>query len=398
MPPRKTARKRSVIKKRQMKQKPAGKIKKKPVKKINKKSAKTTNKKPVKKKPAPGTAGVRKITAASVEPHRDLLGVGLDMGTANIVAMRETERGEERKHARNAFLFVREDDSTKELLARMNIPQKKIKERVCVLGQNAFDFSNYFERSTQRPMNVGVINPLEREAIHVMDLIVQQILWKPRVPNEICCFCVPAQPVDSNTDILYHRNVIETMLSCLGYKVFSLNEGFAVVLSELKDKKFTGMGISCGGGMTNVCLVYKAVIIQEFSIAQGGDYIDQCAANALDMPINKITRIKEKGMSIVHPEDREQEVIALFYKKYINYFLTQISNVFHAPDKAPQFDDPIDVIFAGGSTLISGFIEVVRHELKTIDLGIPINEPRKAADPFFCVAKGCLSNARHLTQ
>jgi hypothetical protein len=310
------------------------------------------------------------------------------------VAARVTEQGDESVVSRNAFLYVREDETTKELLTRMNIPQQVINGKVCVLGKNAFDFSNYFDRRTQRSMNIGVINPLEREAIHVINLIVQKMLWKPRSPSEICSFSLPGQPVDSSIDITYHKNVIETMLSCFGYEPMAINEAFAVVLAELKDKKFTGVGISCGGGMVNVCVAYTSIVIAEFAIGRGGDWIDQHAANAIDISVNKILIAKEKGMSILGPENREEESIAIYYKQYIRYFLEQIAKVMHMPDKGVQFEEPVDMVFAGGSSMVGGFIEVVRRELKNVDLGIKINEVRMAAQPFYSVSKGCLLNAQ----
>lgn len=321
-------------------------------------------------------------------------GVGLDVGTSNLVASRVTEKGDEIELSRNAFLYVREDDVTKELLTRMNIPQHKVNGKTCVLGRNAFDFSNYFDRRTQRSMNIGVINPLEREAIHVINMIVQKMLWKPRVPNEICSFSLPAEPVDSMIDITYHKNVIETMLSCFGYEPIAINEAFAVILSELKDQKFTGVGISCGGGMVNVCIAYTSIVIAEFSIARGGDWIDQHAANAIDISVNKILIAKEKGMSILAPQTREEESIAIYYKQYIRYFLEQIAKVLHMPDKGARFEEPVDMVFAGGSSLVGGFIDVVRKELKSVDLGIKINEARMASQPFYSVSKGCLLNAQ----
>ncbi|MEA1933427.1 MAG: hypothetical protein U9N60_03205 [Thermodesulfobacteriota bacterium] len=37
-------------------------------------------------------------------------------------------------------------------------------------------------------------------------------------------------------------------------KPISINEGLATVMSELAHDNFTGIGISMGGGMCNVCL------------------------------------------------------------------------------------------------------------------------------------------------
>ncbi len=322
------------------------------------------------------------------------IGVGLDVGTSNLVAARMTEKGENSVVSKNAFLYVRDDDTTKELLTRMNIPQQVINGKLCVVGKNAFDFSNYFDRRTQRSMNIGVINPLEREAIHVINLIVKKMLWEPRVPNEICSFSLPGQPVDSLIDITYHKNVIETMLSCFGYEPMPINEAFAVVLAELKEQKFTGIGVSCGGGMVNVCITYSSIVIAEFSIARGGDWIDQHAASAVDISVNKILIAKERGMSILRPENREEESIAIYYRQYIRYFLEQIAKVLHTPDTAARYDKPVDIVFAGGSSMVGGFIDVVRKEMRSVDLGVQINDARMATDPFLSVSRGCLLNAQ----
>ncbi|MFW3147052.1 MAG: DUF362 domain-containing protein, partial [Thermoplasmatota archaeon] len=47
-----------------------------------------------------------------------------------------------------------------------------------------------------------------------------------------------------------------------------------VVFSELEDENFTGLGISAGGGMCNVCLAYLSIPLVTFSITKGGDYLD----------------------------------------------------------------------------------------------------------------------------
>ena len=47
----------------------------------------------------------------------------------------------------------------------------------------------------------------------------------------------------------------------------------------MEDDSFTGMGISAGGGMCNVCLAYLSVPLVSFSINKGGDYIDDATAS-----------------------------------------------------------------------------------------------------------------------
>ena len=61
----------------------------------------------------------------------------------------------------------------------------------------------------------------------------------------------------------------------LGYKAVAINEGLAVIFSELEDHNFTGIGISCGGGMCNATLAYLSIPSIMFSITKGGDFIDR---------------------------------------------------------------------------------------------------------------------------
>jgi len=224
-------------------------------------------------------------------------------------------------------------------------------------------------------------------------LIVQNILWEPRQKGEVCCFSVPANPVDKNQDTIYHRSVFEGILKASGFEPVVIDEGYAVVLSELEYKNFTGVGVSCGGGMVNVCAAYRSVPLISFSTTRGGDWIDKSTAKVLNMPISQVTTIKEQGMNLKAPKSREEEALAIYYRNYIRYFLESMSQVFTKATETPQFSEPVDIVFAGGSSLVGGFIDVVKEELRNVQLGITINEIKISEDPFTSVARGCLFQA-----
>ena len=56
------------------------------------------------------------------------------------------------------------------------------------------------------------------------------------------------------------------MLCELGYDATSIPEGLAVVYGELESSNYTGIGVSCGGGLCNICLSYLSVPVFSFSI------------------------------------------------------------------------------------------------------------------------------------
>ncbi|MBF0254111.1 MAG: hypothetical protein HQL11_03170 [Candidatus Omnitrophica bacterium] len=330
----------------------------------------------------------------SRQKTEDRLGLGLDLGTAYLGAAREVEQSHVFvKHERNAFLSVRSDAATKQLLERLKIKYVAMKPQMYVLGNIALDLANIFNRDIQRSMSQGILNPSEAESVPILKLLVEHILWKPRREKEICCFSVPAKPVDRDMDTIYHRGVFEGILKSIGFTPVIIDEGYAVVLSEMESSNFTGIGVSCGGGMVNVCAAYKSVPILSFSVTRGGDWIDKKAADALNLSVGQVTSMKEQGINIASPDGREAEALAIYYRNYIKYFLEAISRRLGQGASTPQFREPVPVVFAGGSAMAGGFIDVVREEMADVEMGIEISEVRVADEPFTSVARGRLFHA-----
>ena len=88
---------------------------------------------------------------------------------------------------------------------------------------------------------------------------------------------------------------LRQMFSDMKYPVQVINEGLALVYSELEDTNYTGIGISCGGGLCNVCLAYLSVPVLSFSIAKAGDFIDASAAAVTGERANRILGEAEAG-------------------------------------------------------------------------------------------------------
>ncbi|MEI6437162.1 MAG: hypothetical protein WCO69_00255 [Candidatus Omnitrophota bacterium] len=329
------------------------------------------------------------------QAHTDVrLGVGLDLGTAYLVAGREVENKRVFvKNERNAFLSVRCDTSTKELLTKLKVKYVAMGDKLFVLGTMALELADIFGRETQRTMNMGIMNPSEAESIPIIKLLAQNIMWTPRVPGEVCCFSVPAKPIDRDQDTIYHRGVFEGILKSIGFTPLVIDEGYAVVLSEMEESDFTGIGVSCGAGMVNICASFKSVPVLSFSITRGGDWIDKSAATVLGVTMSRVCSIKEHGMSIVTPKTREEEAIAIYYRNYVHYLIESMSQVLGRSTGTPRFKDPVDIVFAGGSSMVPGFLDVVKEEVKTAKFGFEVGRVVHAKEPFTSVVRGCLFNA-----
>lgn len=338
--------------------------------------------------------GLPLISAGAKKKGKLRLGVGLDLGTAYIVASRED--GEKRvfvKSERNAFLSVRCDNPTKELLTKLRIKYVALRDSLYVLGRTALELADIFGREIQRSMSMGILNPSEAESVPLLKLLIESILWPAREKEEVCCFSIPASPIDRGQDTIYHRGVFEGILKAIGFEPLVIDEGYAVVLSEMDTEDFTGIGVSCGAGMVNICASFKSVPVVSFSITRGGDWIDKSAASVLGVPVSRVTTLKEQGINIKNPRTREEEAIAIYYRNFIHYFLENMAVVFGKSATAVQFKKPADIVFAGGSAMVGGFLEIVKQELKSMDFGFSVGNVRIAQEPFTTVSRGCLFNA-----
>jgi len=316
---------------------------------------------------------------------------GLDVGTMYLAGATQNDAGKINiKTIRHTFLEVDVNPFTKKMLQDQKVQYVEMDNKVYVLGDSAFELANIMNKTIRRPMQSGVISPGEADAIPILSLLIKAVLGQAPEAGSICYFSVPAEPIDADFNIVYHANIISGALKNLGYTPQELNEGYAVVFSELADKDFTGIGMSFGGGMVNVCVSYKTIPAVTFSTSRAGDWIDKNVAQVLAIKPNRATALKEKGVDINNPKSREEEAVAIYYRNLINYTLTNIKEKFQTAEQTPQFPEPVDIVCAGGSSQITGFIKIFQEELEKVNLPIAINKVKLASEPLHSTAKGCL--------
>lgn len=325
------------------------------------------------------------------EAKNEDTGVGLDCGTMNFVAARRSNKKISHARIRDAFLDLPLEH--KRMLRLSGTDYVELDGKLLVIGDKAMDTANIFNREARRPMSGGIISSGEIDAQQVISLMMKKILGDPRMEKEKCCYSVPAPAVDvQGSDITYHKAILGKIIQELGYTPESANEALAVVFSECSKDQFSGLGISYGSGMTNVCLSYNAMSALDFSLGRGGDWIDNGAARAVNTTAAKICSIKESSIDITKPQNREEEAIALFVQTLIDYTIDNFTKHFVKAKSEILIPKPIPIIVSGGTSLATGFLDKFkeRFELHRSKFPIKISEIRAAGDPMTAVASGLL--------
>lgn len=321
-------------------------------------------------------------------------GVGLDVGTMNIVSARTTESDKViTNRIRDAFIDLDAEAKRTLRLSKINYVEKD--GNLIVIGDSALNMANLFKREVRRPLQRGVIAAGEIEAQEILSLLVFQVLKEPLVEGEHCFYSVPASPIDDpEQDVIYHQEIFRKIISEHRYKAHPMNEAMAIVYSQCAKENFSGLAISFGSGMCNVALAYETVKGMDFALARGGDWIDTHAAKALNSTSARVCSIKEKGVNLAGAvKTREEEAIVLYIRALIRYCLDNIAVQFRRVQSSMSLPNPIPFIVSGGTSKAGGFLDVFKEEFETVKkkgFPIPISEIRMAVDPMTAVAEGLL--------
>jgi hypothetical protein len=333
------------------------------------------------------------------------MGKGLDVGTSYIVLSSEEKGKVQYKDFRDAFYIIKPSTPVATKMIEKGLAGKTfIKDSdgsFILLGKDAIEKAIERNDTAKRPMYRGVVSAKEKDAKRILAFILKEVAGKASQPNEKIVFCIPAQPVDQENDdfdVGYHEDVIKTILAECGYIARSVNEAEALCYAELESEDYTGIGVSCGAGMTNVCVMLNGEPTVLFSTTKSGDWIDRMSSVATGEPDSVVQVEKEGGgFTIGQPVDNPVlAAVSAYYERLIDYTTKNLSSALSNHKSLPKFKNPLTIVVAGGTSQAKGYIENFKIKMEENGFPIAIKEIRHASDPLHAVAKGCMIAANIL--
>ena len=318
---------------------------------------------------------------------------GLDLGTSRIVLA--TLDGEDVSFTPqlNAFVTLSYSKMTEQMLAREKILHQIDGAHIHVYGNRADEFAKFLDGDTRRPMQSGLLNPAEPKNLEMLELLVGRLCGKASQGAKLC-LSVPSAPPGRDPDLIFHERSVHGICEKLGYRAQEVNEGLAVVYAELKDANFTGIGMSFGGGMCNICLAYLGLPVLTVATTRAGDYIDHSAAAVSGETPTTVRLHKENGFALEPVADGAVDrALSIYYADVIATAVAALRDALAGSKKLPRFGTPIPIVCAGGTALAGKFLPRLRAALGEADLPVAIGEVRLAGDPLNATAKGALVGA-----
>lgn len=328
---------------------------------------------------------------------------GLDVGTSYIVLSEDSSNGILYKDFRDAFYIIKPTTPVATKMIEKGLAGKVfVKDSdgsFLILGKDAIEKAIERNDNAKRPMSKGVVSAKEKDAKRVLAFILKEVTGQASEKNEKIVFCVPAQPVDQEDedfDVGYHEDVVKAILSECGYDARAINEAEALCYAELSDEDYTGIAISCGAGMTNVCVMLNGEPTVVFSTTKSGDWVDRMSAIATGEKDSVVQAEKEGGGFIIgeHNENPVLSAVSSYYERLIDYTTKQLTAALSDHKSLPKFKNPLTIVIAGGTSQANGYVENFTKKLTENNFPLLIKIVRHASDPLHSVSKGCLIAAK----
>ena len=322
---------------------------------------------------------------------------GLDLGTSRIVLATMNGQHVSFTPQLNAFVDIPYSKMTEQMLARENILHQVEGAHIFAYGNRSDEFANFLNGDTRRPMQSGLLNPAEPKNLEMIELLLGRLCGEAS-EGEKLCLSIPSAPHDRDSDLIFHERSVQGIIEKLGYQAQSVNEGLAVVYSELKDANFTGIGMSFGGGMCNICLAYLGLPVLTVAMTRAGDYIDHSAASVTGETPTTVRLYKENaaesgfvldgtaGGSIDH-------ALSIYYADVIESAATALQTAMAESRMLPRFTAPIPIVCAGGTTMAGNVLAKLKSVIAETELPVAVSEVYLAKDPLNATAKGALVGA-----
>jgi hypothetical protein len=318
--------------------------------------------------------------------------VGLDVGTSRVVLAQRAGEEFNFESQLNAFVSIPFSKLTASVLEKEGVPHSVQGSDIIVHGNESQKFAELMNTEIRRTMTRGTLDAKEPESLSLIRQIVSSLIGGKAPDDAKVCFTVPAAPLGGEENVTYHESTIRNMLADLGYKTKSLNEGLAVIFGELENTNYTGIGISCGGGLCNVAMSYLSVPVLSFSIPKAGDYIDSSAAAVMGERANRIRIVKEEGFHFngYYADNKVQQVLTVYYDEMINAVVAGLREAFERTHNLPRIGRPIPLVLSGGTALPGGFRDRFEKAIREAGLPVQLSEVRLASNPLHAAARGAL--------
>lgn len=334
--------------------------------------------------------------------------IALDPGAHGFRSLRQQGNQLIGRLCRSIFAVIPDNVARRRWLENARMPHLATDGFLVLPGDAAVEAAKLFATASTDLLPGGEVPSSDPIARQALSALIDGLLPVSRDPLEICCFAQPEHHFGESrqggaSDI--RRQFFARLIRLRGYEPLPLNPATALVLAELAQTRFTGLGLALGASGADIALVRQGNQIAAIRLSRGGRWIDEQLARKSNavcrdllgqevLDLDSARSLKEAASLGCDPiTNHEGQEVSGLYRGLIGELVDALCKMLAAQPLMTSLPQPLAVVCGGGPARIPGFCDWVQKEFDQRPRRVAAVHVRLAADSQYTVARGCLIHA-----
>jgi len=341
----------------------------------------------------------------------------LELGSSSLRSLRREDNVLKSRTSRCVYAVLPDSPAHQRLLEQCGLQFTTCEDGILLLGDGAYDNAELF-KSPCLPLMVGGRipkgNPLVRQLI---SSLVEVILPIAGSRHEICALTLPGgAALDSSSEARADLEFYIRLVKLQGYEPKLVPASQALILAELVESAFTGIGIVFGASGCEAILAHRGNPICHAASDHGGEWIDRQLAKKLNapsvaseddresLPAADQSFARESLLSITRRREQLTSAATISgdaFTKHVESLMQE--TIFELCDtfsgelirsrRAKELPSPLPIVCGGGLIQTPGFGSILASVLQEVNLPIQTQRPRLITRADHSIARGLLISA-----
>lgn len=322
--------------------------------------------------------------------------IALDVGTRRFRALKVGSGQLIANTCPTTCAFLPDKPSVRRLLETSQVRFISEGDQLVVWGDSAASLARQCAIKTEHLLARNPLRKQKQTIARPLEDVLDSLLPVAQT-EDVCC-------IGSLSDDL-HADWLMAAVASRGYRIVKCSAGLAVVLAELVQENFTGIGLVFGGSRCEAVLAMDGEEIARYEMPRAGDAIDQSlailedrywwsASGFRELETDGITAWKESlTTKVQEPAVPRGERLLTGYEQLISDLLAGCESCF---DRHP-LPRILPVVVSGGAARIPGFLDLLSQHFRESALPVNCNQIRLATAEY-TIARGLLIQAERERQ
>jgi hypothetical protein len=300
------------------------------------------------------------------------MSVGLDLSTTQFCSLQRAGDELISRQCDAVYVVLSDTSGHRRLLGQANVKFAECGHDLILFGETAMEWADMLNLPIVSLLPEGRVPQNDPVARQLLALMVDAVLPTPTQTNQICCLALPGGHDLSKAFCHYDVRFFQQLVSLKGYVPRLISAGHSVILADLEDTLFSGLGVSLG---PSDC---------EFVIVHTGRELGYCSTEGVGPQANNLTsglNPSSLAMTLADLEASFFKVLSEAKDHFINHGLLRFMK------------QPVRVHCAGPVTQLDDFLTCFTKAWQAVDWPIAVHHIDRANDARFAVARGCLIQA-----